>query len=90
MVAVLCRIPDPEAVKPEEWDEEAPLEVADEEAAQPEGWLEDEPDQVDDAGQRITGESINCTWVQFPGLELVAQRWAQCPFQSYGRSRLQH
>ena len=44
------RISDPEAVKPEEWDEDAPAEIVDSDATQPEGWLADEPDEVDDAG----------------------------------------
>lgn len=49
-IGLLCRIPDPEAVKPEEWDEDAPLEIIDEDEVKPEGWLEDEADEVDDSG----------------------------------------
>jgi hypothetical protein len=37
------RISDPEAKKPEDWDEDSPYEIPDEEAAKPEGWLDDEP-----------------------------------------------
>jgi len=44
------RIPDPEASKPDDWDEDAPKEIPDEDAVKPEGWLDDEPDEVDDAG----------------------------------------
>ena len=47
---VLRRIADPEAVKPDDWDEDAPLEIEDTEAEKPEGWLDDEPDEIDDAG----------------------------------------
>lgn len=43
-----ARIPDPEAKKPEDWDEEAPFEIVDEEATKPEDWLEDEPLVVPD------------------------------------------
>ncbi len=43
---------DPEAAKPDDWDEDAPLEVEDEEAEKPEGWLDDEPDEIDDPGVR--------------------------------------
>lgn len=43
-----ARIPDPEATKPEDWDEEAPFEIVDEDAEKPEDWLEDEPTLVAD------------------------------------------
>jgi calnexin len=39
----VVRIPDPSASKPDDWDEDAPAEIADEEAVKPEGWLDDEP-----------------------------------------------
>ncbi|KAF6748416.1 Calreticulin family-domain-containing protein [Ephemerocybe angulata] len=42
------KIPDPDAKKPEEWDEDAPYEIKDEEAVKPEGWLDDEPSTVPD------------------------------------------
>ncbi len=45
---------DPEAVKPDDWDEDAPMEVEDEEAEKPEGWLDDEPDEIDDPGAQLT------------------------------------
>ena len=45
-----CRIPDPEASKPDDWDEDAPKEILDEEAEKPEGWLDDEPEEIDDPG----------------------------------------
>ena len=44
---------DPEAVKPDDWDEDAPMEVEDEEAEKPEGWLDDEPDEIDDPGAQL-------------------------------------
>jgi Calreticulin family len=48
----LCfiRIEDPEAKKPDDWDEDAPREIPDEDAQKPEGWLDDEPDEIDDPG----------------------------------------
>ena len=45
-----CRIADPEATKPEDWDEDAPREIPDEEAEKPKGWLDDEPLEIDDPG----------------------------------------
>ena len=42
------RIPDPEATKPADWDEDAPREVDDDDAVKPEGWLDDEPSSVPD------------------------------------------
>ena len=46
-----CRIPDPEASKPDEWDEDAPRQIVDEEAEKPEGWLDNEPEEIDDPGE---------------------------------------
>lgn len=46
-----CRIADPEASKPDDWDEDAPKEILDEEAEKPEGWLDDEPEEIDDPGK---------------------------------------
>lgn len=43
-----ARIADPEAKKPEDWDEEAPYEIVDEEATIPEDWLVDEPSTIAD------------------------------------------
>ena len=45
-----CRIPDPEASKPDDWDEDAPREILDEDAEKPEGWLDNEPEEIDDPG----------------------------------------
>ncbi len=44
------RIPDPDAVKPEDWDEDAPKEIPDEDAVKPEGWLDEEPLEIEDPG----------------------------------------
>lgn len=50
-MAIFChRIADPEATKPEDWDEDAPRMIEDEEAEKPEGWLDDEPAEIDDPG----------------------------------------
>ncbi|KAI9745209.1 MAG: hypothetical protein M1818_001487 [Claussenomyces sp. TS43310] len=43
-----ARVPDPEAVKPGDWDEEEPFEIVDEEATLPEDWLVDEPLTIPD------------------------------------------
>lgn len=47
----MCRIPDPEASKPDDWDEDAPREILDEDAEKPEGWLDNEPEEIDDPGR---------------------------------------
>lgn len=44
------RIPDPDAKKPDDWDEDAPYEILDEEAQKPEGWLDEEPLSIPDPG----------------------------------------
>lgn len=49
-LCVYCRIADPGASKPDDWDEDAPKEIVDEEAEKPEGWLDDEPEEIDDPG----------------------------------------
>ena len=49
----VCRIADPESVKPEDWDEDAPKEIDDEAAEKPEGWLDDEPAEVPDPGKLL-------------------------------------
>ena len=51
LVNLYCRIPDPEASKPEDWDEDAPAQIEDPEAEKPEGWLDDEPAEIDDPGR---------------------------------------
>ncbi|XP_032671410.1 calnexin-like isoform X2 [Odontomachus brunneus] len=40
------KIPDPLAVKPDDWDEDAPVQIVDETDIIPEGWLEDEPPTI--------------------------------------------
>ena len=42
------RIADPDAVKPEDWDESQPAEVPDESAEKPDGWLDDEESLIPD------------------------------------------
>jgi calnexin len=42
------KIPDPAAIKPEDWDEDAPEMVPDESATMPEGWLVDEHKKIPD------------------------------------------
>lgn len=43
-----ARIPDESAVKPDDWDEDAPAEISDPDAVKPEGWLDDEPSVIPD------------------------------------------
>ncbi|KAK4499480.1 hypothetical protein PRZ48_009995 [Zasmidium cellare] len=43
-----AKIRDPEAKKPEDWDEDAPYEIVDEAATKPEDWLENEPLTIPD------------------------------------------
>ncbi|KAI9053779.1 hypothetical protein LZ554_002728 [Drepanopeziza brunnea f. sp. 'monogermtubi'] len=43
-----ARIPDPEAKKPEDHDEDAPYEIVDEDATKPEDWLDNEPVTIPD------------------------------------------
>lgn len=50
ILCVICRMTDSAAVKPDDWDEDAPEEIPDEEALMPTGWLVDEPAEVDDTG----------------------------------------
>jgi len=45
-----CRIADSSAVKPDDWDEDAPQKIEDSEAEKPEGWLDDEPAEITDPG----------------------------------------
>ena len=45
------RIADPDAKKPDDWDEDAPYEILDDEAQKPEGWLDDEPLSIPDPGE---------------------------------------
>ena len=42
------RIPDPEAVKPDDWDEDAPQKIEDPDAVKPDGWLDDGLEYVPD------------------------------------------
>ncbi len=42
------RIPDPEAVKPDDWDEDAPAKIEDPDAVKPEGWMDDGPEYIPD------------------------------------------
>ena len=45
-----CRIADSAAVKPDDWDEDAPRQIPDEDAEKPEGWLDHEPADMPDPG----------------------------------------
>lgn len=48
------RMSDPEASKPDDWDEDAPRQIEDPEDEKPEGWLDDEPEEIDDPGEHCT------------------------------------
>ena len=54
-MAVACRVADPEASKPDDWDEDAPRQIEDPEDEKPEGWLDDEPEEIDDPGEQLQG-----------------------------------
>ena len=56
---VPCRIPDPEASKPDDWDEDAPRQIEDPEAEKPEGWLDDEPEEIDDPGMHLHSATLH-------------------------------
>ena len=43
-----AKIRDPDAVKPDDWDENAPSTIPDDDAVKPEGWLDDAPAYVPD------------------------------------------
>lgn len=43
-----AKIPDPGAIKPEDWNEDEPSEITDPNASKPDGWLEDEPLTIPD------------------------------------------
>ena len=44
----ISRISDPDAEKPEDWDEDAPQKIPDPEAEKPDDWLEDGPEFIPD------------------------------------------
>ena len=48
------RIADPDAKKPEDWDEDEPYEILDEDAVKPEGWLDDELLTIPDPGSHFS------------------------------------
>lgn len=78
---LLSRIPDPEASKPDDWDEDAPKEIVDEEAEKPEGWLDNEPEEIDDPGMAPPQPCLLvCFWF---GYLSAATALASNPFVSY-------
>ena len=52
------RIPDPDATKPDDWDEDAPYEILDDEAQKPEGWLDNEPLNIPDPGESLQASAL--------------------------------
>ena len=48
VTCLVPRIPDPDAVKPEDWDEDAPQKIPDPNAEKPGGWLDDGPEYIPD------------------------------------------
>ena len=66
---MVSRMPDPKAVKPDDWDEDAPRQIDDPEDEKPEGWLDNEPEEIDDPG----------AWLEtLPDLAEAALFWAAC------------
>ena len=47
------RIPDPDAEKPEDWDEDAPLKIVDPDAVKPDGWLDNGPEYIPDPDAKL-------------------------------------
>jgi hypothetical protein len=62
----VSRIPDPDATKPEDWDEDAPYEILDEDAEKPEGWLVDEPLNIPDPGAWFLVWCLSHVYVPHP------------------------
>lgn len=48
-------MPDPEATKPADWDEDAPQYIEDLDATKPPGWLDDEPLRIPDPNAKRPG-----------------------------------
>jgi len=48
-----AKIPDSNAAKPDDWDDDAPATIVDVNAVKPVGWLEDEPEFIPDASATI-------------------------------------
>lgn len=48
LLLTLFSIPDMDAVKPDDWDEDAPRMIIDETDKKPENWLDDAPDTIPD------------------------------------------
>ncbi|KAF9180334.1 hypothetical protein BGZ51_006054 [Haplosporangium sp. Z 767] len=44
----VAKIPDPDATKPDDWDEDAPARIVDVKATKPNNWLENEPAEIPD------------------------------------------
>lgn len=71
------RIPDESATKPDDWDEDAPMEIEDMEAEMPAGWLTNEPDLVDDPSAEMPedwDEEEDGEW-EAPK---IGKAWAAC------------
>ena len=56
------RIPDPEAVKPDDWDEDAPAKIEDPDAQKPDGWLDDGPEYVPDPDATMPEDWYESNW----------------------------
>lgn len=60
---------DPDATKPDDWDEDAPRQIEDDDAEKPDGWLDDEAAEVDDPGkrrQRLSCPLLTCAATPLP------------------------
>ena len=56
------RIPDADATKPDDWDEDAPYEILDDEVQKPEGWLDNEPLSIPDPGGYFQAFALRSTY----------------------------
>ena len=89
----VSRIPDPDATKPEDWDEDAPYEILDEDAEKPEGWLVDEPLNIPDPGAWFSVWCLSHVHVPHPRCRQARRvgrrgRWRlDCPDSSQPQMR---
>ena len=82
------RIQDPDAAKPDDWDEDAPMLIDDPDASKPEGWMDDEPEEIPDPGEALD----NCFLAQRRqrSREQACQDSTREDFVSFPRSRFRN
>lgn len=63
-----CRIRDPSAVKPDDWDESEPAKIEDPNAQKPTGWLDDEEELIPDPDAEKPEDWYMFCLFKFPSL----------------------